>query len=178
MIDGVFTSDGTEEIRQIFGNQIGTVLPFPKPSLLIRDLVAQVAVGDDFGLDFFAGSGTTAHAVLRLNEEDGGNRRFILVQIPHETKEQKEEKFNICEKITAERVRRVIQGYTYRNQKGKKENVAGLVGSFTYATVGSPLFGEYRDWGKQCPGSGFGFLTILVKAIGRTRLTLAALGDT
>lgn len=152
VIDGVFTSDGTEEIRQIFGDQIGTVLPFPKPSLLIRDLVAQVAVGDDFVLDSFAGSGTTAHAVLRLNEEDGGNRRFILVQIPHETKEQKAEKFNICEKITAERVRRVIQGYTYKTPKGKKEKVEGLGGSFTYARVGTPLFGEYRDWGKQLPG--------------------------
>jgi len=152
VIDGVFTSDGTEEIRQIFGDQIGTVLPFPKPSLLIRDLVAQVAVGDDFVLDSFAGSGTTAHAVLRLNEEDGGNQRFILVQIPHETKEQKEEKFNICEKITAERVQRVIQGYTFKTPKGKKEKVEGLGGSFTYARVGNPLFGEYRDWGKQLPG--------------------------
>lgn len=151
VIDGVFTSDGTEEIRQIFGGQNEKTLPFPKPSLLIRDLVAQVALEKDFVLDSFAGSGTTAHAVLRLNEEDGGNRKFILVQIPHETKEQNEEKFNICEKITAERVRRVIQGYTYANPKGKKEKVEGLAGSFTYTRVGCPLFGEYRDWGKQLP---------------------------
>ncbi len=151
VIDGVFTSDGTEEIRQIFGDQVEKVLPFPKPSLLIRDLVGQVAVGDDFVLDSFAGSGTTAHAVLRLNEEDGGNRKFILVQIPHETKEQKEEKFNICEKITVERVRRVIQGYTYKTPKGKKEKVEGLGGAFTYARIGNPLFGEYRNWGKRLP---------------------------
>ncbi|MEX0803261.1 MAG: site-specific DNA-methyltransferase [Candidatus Binatia bacterium] len=151
VIDGVFTSDGTEEIRQIFGGQNEKVLPFPKPSLLIRDLVAQVALENDFVLDSFAGSGTTAHAVLRLNKEDGGNRKCILVQIPHETKEQTEEKFNICESITLERVRRIIRGYTYTNSKSKKEKVAGLGGSFTYASVGKPLFGEYRDWGKELP---------------------------
>jgi len=107
---------------------------------------------DDLILDSFAGSGTAAHSVLVSNKEDGGNRKFILVQIPFETKEQERDKFNICEKITAERVRRVIQGYTYTNPKGKKEKVAGLGGSFTYACVGSSLFGEYRDWGKQLPG--------------------------
>ena len=150
VIDGVFTSDGTEEIRQIFG-QTETVLPFPKPSLLIRDLVAQLAVGEDIVLDSFAGSGTTAHAVLRLNEEDGGSRKFILVQIPHETREQKQENFNICEEITAERVRRIIQGYSYTDRRGKKEKVKGLGGSFTYASVGNSLFGEYREWGKELP---------------------------
>jgi adenine-specific DNA-methyltransferase len=71
--------------------------------------------------------------------------------MPYDTKDQEKEKFNICQKITAERVRRVIQGYTYSNPKGKKEKVQGLGGSFTYARVGKPLFGEYRDWGKQLP---------------------------
>lgn len=102
-------------------------------------------------MDSFAGSGTTAHAILELNKEDGGNRTCIFVQIPFETKEQEKEKLNICQKITAERVRRVIQGYTYKSPKGKKEKVEGLGGSFTYARVGRPLFGEYRDWGKQLP---------------------------
>ena len=88
---------------------------------------------------------------LELNKEDGGNRKFILVQLPYDTKENEKDNFNICEKITAERVRRVIQGYTYSNPKGKKEKVEGLGGSFTYARVGNPLFGEYRDWGKQPP---------------------------
>ena len=71
------------------------------------------------------GRGTTGQAVLKLNKEDGGDRKFILVQLPYETKEQEKEKFNICEKITAERVRRVIQGYTYKSPKGKKEKVEG-----------------------------------------------------
>ena len=105
----------------------------------------------DIVLDSFAGSGTTAHAVLDLNKEYSGNRRFILVQLPYDTKANEKEKFNICQKITAERVRRVIQGYTYTNPKGKREKVEGLGDSFTYAPVGKPLFGEYRDWGKQLP---------------------------
>ena len=89
---------------------------------------------------------------MELNKEDGGARKFILVQLPYDTKENEKDKFNICQKITAERVRRVIQGYSYTNPKGKKEKVEALGGSFTYASVGNPLFGEYRDWGKQLPG--------------------------
>jgi adenine-specific DNA-methyltransferase len=88
---------------------------------------------------------------LELNREDGGNRKFILVQVPFETKEQEKENYNICQKITAERVRRVIHGYTYTTPNGKKEKVAGLDGYFTYACIGNRLFGEYRDWGKQMP---------------------------
>jgi adenine-specific DNA-methyltransferase len=123
----------------------------PKPVELIRRIIELSCDKDSIILDSFAGSATTAHAVLDSNEEDGGNRKFILVQMPFDTKDQEKEKFNICEKITAERVRRVVQGYTYTNPKGKKEKVAGLGGSFTYARVGRPLFGGYRDWGKQVP---------------------------
>jgi DNA modification methylase len=148
VIDGVFTSDGTEEMREVFGHP---VLAFPKPSLLIRDLIDQVAIGSDIILDSFAGSGTTAHAVLKLNKEDGGSRTFILVQMPHDTKENEKAKLNICQKVTGERVRRVIQGYTHTTQKGKKEKVTGLGGSFSYARVGAALFGEYRDLGEKLP---------------------------
>ncbi|MFQ5899106.1 MAG: site-specific DNA-methyltransferase [Candidatus Methylomirabilia bacterium] len=148
IIDGVFTSDGTEELRRIFGSQ---TLAFPKPSVLIRDLIDQVVEREDVILDSFAGSGTTAHAVLELNKEDGENRKFILVQMPHDTKENEKENLNICQKITTERVRRIIQGYTHTTQKGKKEKVGGLGGSFTYARVGPPLFGEYRDLGEKLP---------------------------
>jgi adenine-specific DNA-methyltransferase len=124
----------------------------PKPVELIRRIIELSCDKDSIILDSFAGSGTTAHAVLELNKEDSGNRRCILVQLRFETKEQEKNKFNICEKVTAERVRRVIHGYTYKTPKGKKENVDGLGGSFTYTRVGRPLFGEYRDWGKQLPG--------------------------
>jgi hypothetical protein len=59
-------------------------------------------------------------AVLELNKEDGGDRKFILVQQAFDTKENEKEKFKICEKITAERVRRVIKGYSYSTQRRKE----------------------------------------------------------
>ena len=102
-------------------------------------------------LDSLAGAGTTGQAVLELNKEDNGNRKFILVQIPYDTKDNEKDKFNVCQKITSERVRRVMYGYTYITQKGKKEKVEGLGGSFTYARVGNPLFGEYGELGKKLP---------------------------
>jgi len=148
IIDGVFTSDGTEELREIFGIQI---LSFPKPSLLIRDLVDQVADDGDIVLDSFAGSGTTAHAVLKLNVEDEKNLKFVLVQMSYDTKENEEAGLNICHKVTAERVRRVIKGYKHKTQNGKEQKVEGLGGSFTYARLGAPLFNEYRDLGRKLP---------------------------
>ncbi len=80
-------------------------------------------------LDSFAGSGTTGHAVLNLNKADGGNRRFILVEMEPK----------IARDITAERVKRVAQGYT--NAKGEK--VEGLGGGFRFCELGEPLFDEH-----------------------------------
>ena len=77
-------------------------------------------------LDSFAGSGTTAHALLELNAIDGGNRRFILCEM-----------MDYAETITAERVRRVINGYGEGNKA-----VPGTGGSFEFYTVGAPLFRE------------------------------------
>ena len=78
--NGVSTNeDATEEIRQLFG---ADVMSHPKPSGLLQYLVRAVTTGDDIVLDFFAGSGTTAHGVWAANLEDGGRRRFILVQLP------------------------------------------------------------------------------------------------
>jgi len=144
--------EGGRVLQRILGEKL---VDYPKPPSLIKALVRAATRGDDYVLDSFAGSGTTAHAVLELNKEDGGNRKFILVQMPYDTKDNEKERFNICQKITAERVRRVIQGYTFTKRGGngseKKEHVAGLGGSFTYARVGPPLFGEYRDLGKKLP---------------------------
>ncbi len=142
-------SSAKVQLRRIMGDL--EVFVTPKPVELIRRIIELSCDKDSMIMDSFAGTGTTAHAILELNKEDGGNRTCIFVQIPFETKEQEKEKLNICQKITAERVRRVIQGYTYKSPKGKKEKVEGLGGSFTYARVGRPLFGEYRDWGKQLP---------------------------
>ena len=82
---------------------------FPKPVEIIKQLISQVSNADDIILDFFSGSATTAHAVMQLNAEDGGNRRFILVQLP-ELCDEKSEAYkagykNICE-IGKERIRR------------------------------------------------------------------------
>ena len=149
------TQDAKKSILQIF-NTDQEVFLTPKPVQLCRRIIGLSTEPDDLILDSFAGSGTMAHAVLELNREDGGNRKFILVQMPYDTKDNEKEKFNICQKITAERVRRVIQGYTFTKRGGngseKKEHVAGLGGSFTYARVGAPLLGEYRDLGKKLPG--------------------------
>lgn len=79
VITDVFTSHGTKDVRELFGLD---VIQFPKPSKLLQSLMSQALDEEDIVLDFFAGSGTTAHAMLNLNHEDGGNRRYILVQLP------------------------------------------------------------------------------------------------
>jgi len=128
-------SSAKVQLRRIMGDL--EVFVTPKPVELIRRIIELSCDKDSMIMDSFAGTGTTAHAILELNKEDGGNRKCILVQIPYDTKANEKEKFNICQKITAERVRRVIQGYTYKTPKGKKEKVDGLGGAFTYARIGN-----------------------------------------
>lgn len=112
------TEDGTKEIDSLFHQKI---FPFSKPSSLIKHLFSCVMVKDDIYLDFFAGSGTTGQAVMDLNREDGGNRKFILVQIPELT-DKKSEAFKAGYKkisdITIERNKRVIQKF----EKEAKDN--------------------------------------------------------
>ena len=98
----------------------------PKPIKLIERILEITTDKDSIILDSFAGSGTTAHAVLNLNKQDGGNRKFILVEME-----------DYAETITAERVKRVIDGY---GQNGK--TVEGTGGNFDYYTLGQPLFLE------------------------------------
>ena len=103
---GVYTNTATKEIGAIFN---GYLFDFPKPIQIVKQLISQVTDVDDIILDFFSGSATTAHAVMQLNAEDGGNRRFILVQLP-EVCDEKSEAYkagyrNICE-IGKERIRR------------------------------------------------------------------------
>ncbi len=84
-----FTLNGTREVRNIFNNKF---FSFPKPISLLKTLIAQVKLNsDDIILDFFAGSGTTAHAVMQLNAEgQNGSRRYICVQLPEKTAEKSE----------------------------------------------------------------------------------------
>lgn len=93
-----YTARGGEDIRTVFGEK--SAFPYPKPEKLIEDVIHYFTVSDDIILDSFAGSGTTAHAVLNMNKADGGNRKFILVEM-----------MDYAETVTAERVRRVIDGY-------------------------------------------------------------------
>lgn len=114
---------GANEIRSIFGEK---VFNNPKPVSLIKEILSFSTRGEDIILDFFAGSGTTAHAIAKLNAEDGGNRRFILVSNTEATPESPEK--NLCRDVCAERVRRVMAGY----RNGKGERIEGLGGSFAY----------------------------------------------
>jgi len=118
---------GTNEIKQIFPGD-NRPFDFPKPTGLIEELLSFSTSGDDLVLDSFAGSGTTGHAVLKLNRADGQQRRFILVEM----------KPSIARTITAERVRRVANGYT--NASGNF--VEGLGGGFRFCELGDRLADE------------------------------------
>lgn len=121
------TQDAKKEIHDILQFETSEeVFSTPKPIRLIERVLRIATNPGDLVLDFFAGSGTTAHAVLKLNREDGGNRRFILVSNTEATAVEPDK--NLCRDICAERVRRVSAGYT--NKKGQV--VAGLGGNFAY----------------------------------------------
>lgn len=96
----------TDEIKAILGNK---AFSHPKPLSLIKGLLQQSTRPDDIVLDFFAGSGTTGHAVMELNAEDGGQRRYILCSSTEAT--AKEPDKNLCRDVCAERLRRVSAGY-------------------------------------------------------------------
>jgi len=104
------TQDAKKEIHEILQFQDSvSVFSTPKP-LRLLDRILRIATGpDDLILDFFAGSGTTAHAVLKLNAEDGGRRRFILVSNTEATEAEPDK--NLCREVCAKRVRRAIEGY-------------------------------------------------------------------
>lgn len=105
--------EGGKLLQKIFGTK---AFSYPKPVSLVASLIRAATRTDDIIMDSFAGSGTTGQAVLQLNKEDGGSRRFILVEMDK----------NIAERITAERLKRVVQGYTYKDQKGNAKKEEGL----------------------------------------------------
>ena len=116
------TDEASKEIRAIFDGR--ATFDTPKPVRLIEFVLRIASDPNSIILDSFAGSGTTAHAVLNMNKADGGHRRFILVEMG-----------DYADSITAERVRRVISGYG----EGKSA-VEGTGGSFSYYELGAPLF--------------------------------------
>ena len=115
------TQEATKEIAKIFGSP--TIFDYPKPVRLISRIIQIATDKDSIILDSFAGSGTTGHAVLNMNKADGGHRKFILVEM-----------MDYAETITAERVRRVIDGYG-----AGKNAVDGTGGDFTFYDLGEVL---------------------------------------
>ena len=133
------SQDGTKEITNLFN---GKIFSFPKPSSLIKFLASIHTSNNDIILDFFSGSATTAHAVMQLNAEDGGHRKFIMVQLP-EPCDEKSEAYkagykNICE-IGKERIRRAGDAILKENDCWKSvplnRNDGSKVGDYTPAKI-------------------------------------------
>ncbi|NCP76502.1 site-specific DNA-methyltransferase, partial [Shewanella vesiculosa] len=125
--------DGTSELGKLIAPKVFT---HPKPSLTIKNLSNICTQGNDLILDFFAGSGTTAHAVMQLNAEDGGNRKFILVQLPEKTDVMSEAfkaGYKTIAEISKERIRRAgkkileeLEPQNTRNTQKKDEDLLNI----------------------------------------------------
>jgi adenine-specific DNA-methyltransferase len=120
------TRSASERLAQILGRDL---FEYPKDETVLQKFIQMSSGKDDIILDSFGGSGTTAHAVLKQNREDGGNRRFILVEMDEK----------IASDITRERVKRVAEGYT----NAKNEKVPGLGGGFRYVRLGDAVFDDH-----------------------------------
>ena len=120
------TSSAKDEIAALFGDR--TAFPTPKPMKLIKEFVRAASEKDSIVLDFFAGSGTTGHAVMDLNKEDGGSRKFILIT---------NNENNICRDVTYERIKRIIdkEGYAASLKYYKVD----------YVPISERLYYEYAD---------------------------------
>lgn len=133
-IDASVGVDTTENagrmLFEIFGSK---VFDFPKTPSLIEYLINFLCDENDIILDSFAGSGTTAHAVLNLNKQDGGNRKFILIEME-----------NYANDVTAERVKRVTKGYGYDTKA-----VEGTGGAFDFFELGLPLFDDNQNLNEE-----------------------------
>lgn len=124
--------NGKDILNDVMGKAVG--FDTVKPPRLIEELLSHFP-NDSIILDSFAGSGTTAHAVLNLNKQDGGNRKFICIEME-----------DYANTITAERVKRVINGYG----EGSK-TVEGTGGDFTYYELGQPLFKADKMLNEEVP---------------------------
>ena len=122
------TDEAKKEMLAIFDGR--ATFDTPKPTRLIERILQIATDPDSIILDSFAGSGTTAHAVLKANAADGGHRRFICIEL-----------MDYADTIAAERVKRVINGYG-----SGKSTVPGIAGDFSFYELGEPLFiGEYLN---------------------------------
>jgi len=126
LLESGMNAEATRIIKVIFS---ANYFSYSKPLSLLKLLVKQVVDSNDIVLDFFAGSGTTAQAVLELNKEEGGNRKFILVQMPEKTEENSEAYkagYKTIADICKERVRRVIKKLETENEQTKDKSQTEL----------------------------------------------------
>lgn len=143
IIDNVYSQHGTNEILHMFGN--AQFFSFPKPVDLIRQLLEISSQKNDIFLDLFAGSGTTAHAVMQLNAEDGGHRKCISIQLPEvceETSEAFKAGYKTIADIAKERIRRA--GKKIKEDNKAKENIDQLDIGFKVLKVSDSNFKEWR----------------------------------
>ena len=115
-IDVGHNQDAMREIKNLFDGYV--YFDTPKPTKLLKRMIHLATSENDIILDFFAGSGTTAHAVMELNQEDGGERKYILVQLPETTDENSEAYkagYKKISDITKERIKRVIKKLDYKD---------------------------------------------------------------
>lgn len=117
VMENHYNNKGTTELKDILKNH---KFNYPKPLSLIKEIIVMATKGESIVLDFFAGSGTTGHAVLELNKDDVENRKFILCT---------NNENDICEEVTYARIKKVINGYR-KNSNGEK--VEGLNGNLKY----------------------------------------------
>ncbi|MBS3099599.1 site-specific DNA-methyltransferase [Candidatus Pacearchaeota archaeon] len=130
--DNYINAKGSEELKKLFGTQ-RAIFDYSKPVELVLDLMRMADLDkDSIILDSFAGSGTTGHAVLDMNKEDGGNRKFILIEMEDD----------IAKKITAERIKRAIEKYDYKD-------------GFEYCELDKPLFDENGQIEETCDFNQF-----------------------
>ena len=149
------TKASTEELYGLFEGE--KIFANPKPPSLISFLIDATCNHCHVVLDFFAGSGTTAHAVLDLNKQDGGNRKFILVQLPEPTGR---EDYPTIADITKERVRRVIQKIARGDAESAEKKGPDLFSSADSATPREPDLGfrvfkldesNFKPWDAEAP---------------------------
>ena len=127
--------DGTKEVDSIIGKD---VFDYPKPTSLIKRMLKLIKDDDAIILDFFAGSGTTAHAVLDLNVEDGGRRRFICVQLPEKTDENSLARrvgYNFISDLTRDRIKKVLFKHSENSTKATKKSEEQLFKNSVFSDI-------------------------------------------
>lgn len=128
------TQEAKKEIVKIIPDGVEVFIT-PKPTRLIKRILQIATNPGDLVLDSFAGSGTTGDSVMQINKEDDGNRHFILIEMDE----------NISKNVTVERLKRVVEGYQWKDQKGNNQTETNFGGGFRYCELGVTLFDPNRQ---------------------------------